>query len=211
MGKQSGGMLYFTGKVGNVVGFIRNGKHFIKAAPGKGSKKEELVPAQLPQQTKFAMVHEILAPIKSLLRISFTSRSGMMSPYNAAVSYTVTNVIKGTYPDFYIDWPQLKISDGKMQPFASGVVRLGRGKVYFSWLRNFGLKEQLNDYAILAVYSPHLMECIYSIGASKLGNRRATIDVKKFKGQEVHTYIAFISQDYRIVSACLYTGSGKVL
>ena len=200
------GILFpFTGKLGNVIGFRRNGKYFLRPVPAKSTKEPSI--AQLARRARFALTHEILRPIYSLVSDTFKHSNRYRMGHNLAFSYTIGNVIKGTYPDYTIDWSKLLISQGYLFPAEKPEAIAGPGKITFQWNCNPANTAHKMDLAILAVYAPALNQCIYTIGSAERKCCASEINVKAFAGQTVHTYIGFLSPDKKKASKSLYTGS----
>lgn len=182
----------FSGKVGTVIGFTRNGISYIRGL--MTSHTNPNTPAQQEQRAKFALVIKFLRPLLGLVRLSFKSAGANMSGFNAAMAYTLGNAVKGVFPDFEIDYPKLLISKGNLpgaiNPSAVSVLA---GKIDFTWDNNsldFGA--QTTDKVVLAVYCPLSGKLVSVIGEATRMQGAQTLTVPdSFTGQQVHTYIGF--------------------
>lgn len=81
----------FSGKVGTVVGVNWRGKDIIRSLP----KVAKRVPSdrQLLQRFKFKKVISFLQPIRPILNLYFGNKTGLLSRYNVAMSYTINNAL----------------------------------------------------------------------------------------------------------------------
>src|ERR1044071_3633544 len=201
-------ILQFTGKLGNIVGYIRNGKQFYRALPRKSTK--EPTPMQIAQKTRFRMTHDVLRPINPLVSTTFKHRKNRAG-HNLAFAYTIGNVITGPYPDYAINWSKLLISNGTLFPAAQPEAMVDSGRIIYQWkFQPFNNYHQM-DQVILAVYCPELKQCIYTIGSAERKCAGAGIDVQSFSGYTVHTYIGFISPNKKLASRSQYTGSFTII
>ena len=126
----------FSGKVGTVVGANRRGTAYMRSLPIK-MKNPRTLP-QLEQRSKFALTLRFLKPMTGLLRIGWKMYAHGLSPFNAAMSYTIVNAITGSYPHYAVDPSKVLISCGTLSPAfdATATSALGGGAIYFDWNNN---------------------------------------------------------------------------
>ena len=74
------------------------------------SVKNPRTAKQMAQRDKFALALSFIRPIQSFIKVGFKAYAVHQSEFNAAMSYTLKNVIKGTYPNFTIDYAQAMVS-----------------------------------------------------------------------------------------------------
>lgn len=186
----------FSGKVGTVIGFVRNGVACMRGLAT--SFTDAHTPAQVAQRAKFGMTVQFLRTMVALLRISFKLAGSSMSGFNAAVKYTLANAITGIYPNFTIDFTKVLISRGNlpgaMNPLAASEVA---ATINFSWDNNlwdFGAKA--SDKVILVAYSELLNKAISVIGAATRDAGSYDLALpSSFSGQQVQTYIGFCNEN----------------
>src|SRR5688500_5604714 len=110
----------FTGKLGNVVGYSYKGKYCLRSRPVRKNKTVSLV--QLIQQEKFAIAGKFVRSLSPLLAYSIPDPK-KMTQSNFVMSHTLKNAMYGTYPDFHIDYSQVPVCYGNLQPaYAEQVV-----------------------------------------------------------------------------------------
>ncbi|MEO8402993.1 MAG: DUF6266 family protein [Chitinophagaceae bacterium] len=213
MGKLQKGLFGgFTGKVGNYVGYMSKGQMLIRAVP-KRNKKRKCSTAQQHQRAKFAFGQIYLKQLAPLFNITFANYTKYKSASNVAFSHMLNDGIAGVYPRFVMDWPKLLISKGKLHLPVNIVATAETNKINFNWLPEvIDGREDMRptDRSVLLVICPELQQSIYTAsGASRIVGA-AAIEVASFAGKEVHTYIAFISEDGKSASNSVYTGMQKL-
>lgn len=182
----------FSGKVGTVIGFTRNGISYIRGL--MTSHTDANTPAQQDQRARFSMVIKFLRPLLGLIRVSFKKAGSNMSGFNAAVAYTLGNAVTGTFPALTIDYTKLLVSQGNMPGGlnASAVAGLP-GAVNFTWDDNsadFGAHS--TDKILLVAYCPSLNKFATTVGdAFRSTGEQSMILPEVFGGLQVQTYLGF--------------------
>jgi len=194
----------FSGTVGTVVGGSWNGIDYMRSRPVITKKK---TPAQDVQRLKFTLAAKFLRSMKQLLMISFKNASSKMTGQNSALSYTLKNAVTGVYPDFEIDYKMALVARGSL-PNASSPTATAEGPaVRFNSQSNEGLGSASgDDKAILVVYHPQSGSSYYTIGDAVRHDGTALLNLGVLKGQEVITWLAFVSANGKDVSPSFYTG-----
>ncbi|HEY1025562.1 MAG TPA: DUF6266 family protein [Sphingobacteriaceae bacterium] len=133
----------FSGKVGTVVGFARNGRQFMKALPkprtGKPTAKE------LANRQKFAVTQFWLQPITELVRVSFKNYSETAHGFNSAKSYLSKNALVWEAPDFYVDPSLALVSWGDLPEAENAEARSeNEASVSFYWEAYTGTSQRKN-------------------------------------------------------------------
>ena len=185
----------FSGKVGTVIGFVRNGVACIRGL--MTSHTDANTPAQQEQRARFALVMKFLHPILGIIRAGFKSASATMSNFNAAVAYTLENGIKGIYPLLEIDYTKVLVCRGNLPGALNAVaVSVLAGKIDFTWDNNawdFGAEP--TDKVVLVVYCPVLNKSVTAIGAATRMQGAQTMTLPDlFSGQQVQTFIGFCNE-----------------
>ena len=207
MGKLSGGAFdEFSGKVGNLVASNWKGINVIKRRP-KRRKNKKLTEAQLDQQAKFALVCEFLHPLTPLLNVAYKRYTKEKSAFNSAMAYALEHSITGSYPDYKIDWPNMKISRGSL-PIPHGLnAKAGPNIITFAWSdENIYLPALPSDRSIAVLYCEEMKEFAYTWTGSIRNEGITVMNVSNFKGKAVHTWMSFMSDDGARISNSLYTG-----
>ena len=200
-----------SGTVGTVIGGSWKGISYVRSQ--STSRRTSFTQPQLEQQAKFSTTMKFLQPMTGLLSTSFREFAVEMTGFNNAMRYTLKNAISGAYPAYTIDYSLALVSRGDLpnagNPSAASTVA---GTVNFQWTDNTGVgRAQSTDAAILVVYCPARQQCIYTTaGAARSAGADAFV-VSSFSGEQVHTFVGFISTDGRNIANSIYTGALTVL
>ena len=211
MGKISQGVLGgFSGKVGNVVGGSWKGIDYMRIKPA--SVANPRTQGQVDQRSKFSVVLNFLQPMSEFLRVGFKLYTKKMTQFNSAMSYNLNHAVTGAYPDFTIDYPHALVSHGQLNgAIGTGVASANPAVVDFTWEDNSGpgmSKAKTTDKALLLVYNASKGIAIYDLeGASRDTGAQSLEVPADFSGDEVQTFMAFISEDGSQVSDSVYVGS----
>jgi len=210
MGTISKGILGgFSGTVGTVIGGSWKGIAYMRSQPGK----RNFTPSdkQLAQQAKFALVMRFLQPMSALLEVTFRGFAVRMTGINSALSYNIQNAVTGTYPTLSIDYALALVSRGDVPNALSPAVTAGAGSILtFSWTDNSGSGiASATDLAVAVAYCPALQQAVYDIGSSR-GDMTADLNASVFAGQQVETWISFVTQDGKKSATSFFTGEVTV-
>lgn len=151
---------------------------------------------------------QFLQPIIGLIMLGFKAYAIRKTGYNAAMSYNIKNAVTGTYPAYQLDYSKVLFSRGDLPgALNASAVSTEAGKVTFTWSDNSGTgKAQSGDKALLLVYCIGMKQAIFTTGSALRSAATETLQVTEFSGQEVETWMAFISQDGKDLASSVYTG-----
>jgi hypothetical protein len=195
----------FTGSLGNVVGYYSRGQYFVRSKPVHRNKKQTL--AQVMHREKFSRAIKFVSTLSPLLAITIPAMK-KMSESNYVMSHTMKNAMYGSYPDFNINYSRVPVCRGTLQNAWNEQARTVAGNVIFSWKDNYQYHNaQGNDKAILVAYCEELNQCIYSTNNFDRRTGEATLPVAPFRGHLVQTWLAFRSENGKLVSNSTYTGA----
>jgi len=196
----------FTGKVGTVTGYIRNGGNFMRSR----TRRKDTVKSEkrLLQQQKIKVCNQFTKPFSSsgFFNTSFPANGATSTGYNRATS-AIMNLAIVKEPEVSLQYPLILISMG-MLPGAVYASALANddGNIVFSWADNTGIgTAKENDRALLVAYFPESQEAVYTISDAlrKDGNAVLQMDVKKGAAE---TWIGFVSADETLAADSVYTG-----
>jgi hypothetical protein len=200
----------FSGTVGNVVGGTWKGIDYMRS---KGNRRNtDPTEKQLSQQIKFGLVMRFLQPMSGLLSTSFRDYAIMKTGINSALSYILKNAITGTYPAYEINYSLALVSRGDLPNALGPAVTSGAGSILtFSWTDNSGVGvAKATDQAILVAYCPTLKQAIYTTVGGLRNALTGDLNVLPFSGEQVETWIGFISEDGNNVATSIFTGEVTV-
>lgn len=207
MGRIESGIIGgFSGKVGNVIGSHWKGIDYMRTK----SRRRKFTPTQrqLEQRAKFALAVRFVQPMAGLVEISFGDFALRQTGINSAVSYTMRNAVTGVYPNYSIRYANVLVSRGDLpNVLAPSVTADPASLVTWNWTDTSGVGvAKATDKALLVAFCPALNLCVYTTGSAGRSVETDSLNLAYFSGQEVHTWIGFISEDGQNVASSLYTG-----
>lgn len=200
----------FSGKVGTVIGSNWMGISYMRAI--SPNVKDARSPKQLAQREKFALANAFLRPIRSFVNVGFRMYAVQQTAMNAAMSYTLRNAVKGSSPDFSIDYSKVLVSKGSLELPQNIHLLNNEGEIGISWNDNSGLANALDtDFAMPLAYNANKMTAVYDMVSSCRGDEGVSLSYPSdWVGDTVHIYLGFISENGALVSDSAYLGELKV-
>jgi hypothetical protein len=197
----------FKGKVGSVYGYTMMGKNIIKSARRKTAKNKRGSVAQNASRSKFTKMQEFLRPILPFIRVGFNmaAHAKQMSAHNAAKSYNMLNAFSA---EGEIDYSKVLVSFGNLPSPLTAKVETDDTGLHFSWTNDVdSIGIRTNDQVMLLAYNPKLKSSKYMLsGARRTAEKESLAIWEGSKGQQFHTWIAFISDDRQQISMSMYLG-----
>ena len=212
MGKISQGILGgLSGKVGNVIGGSWKGIDYIRIKPS--SVANPRTPGQVNQRNKFSATIEFLQPNKDFLNAGYKAFAVKKTAFNSAMSYVLNNAIAGTAPNFNVDYSLALLSKGNLStPLNGGVDLATANQVTFDWDDNSADgNANATDKAMVLAYNPSKKESIYILdGAQRSTTSQILTLPASYTGDTIQLFMAFVSENGKVVSNSIYLGSGTV-
>ncbi len=197
-----------TGSIGKVIGYERLGTPCIriKAEP----KEQNFTSKQRAHQLRVRLANSFINPSKAFINIGFSlSTTGGQTAHNVAMAHAIRNGTKGEFPELELDFENLLVSDGELPGAVNPQVELSiNSNLKFSWDYDNSLEFALRkDQVMLLAYSPETNRSFYTIGGAKRSAGQDILELYTELQPEVfETYIAFISEDRKLISRSTYTG-----
>ncbi|RZK77771.1 MAG: hypothetical protein EOO92_12305 [Pedobacter sp.] len=207
MGKYKNGILgAFSGKIGAVIGASWRGIDYMRSLPETSNKPATT--KQLGQRMKMKLFRGFLLKIDDLIETCFQNYT-QTSATNGALSYNMTHAVGGEYPDMCIDFQNLVFSKGDLQgSWSPSVSSTEENIIDFNWTNGpFSALRGENDQVILILYSQLHSSFITLTHAGLRSAGTAKIQTEKvFKGDTVHCYLSFYSNEMNMSSSNEYIG-----
>lgn len=196
----------FSGTVGTVIGGSWKGITYMRSQPARRTSNPS--EAQLLQQAKFRLAMRFVTSLSGLFVISFRQYANRMTGINSAFSYLLKNAITGTYPSYTIDYSKVLISRGDLPNAENPTAAAVAGSIInFTWTNNTGTGKASNDdTAILVVYCPALHLALYTTNGAARSSGSQAYNAAVFEGEQVETWVGFISANGREIASSIYTG-----
>ncbi|MES3019561.1 MAG: DUF6266 family protein [Bacteroidota bacterium] len=178
-----------SGKFGSVIGSSWRGIYYIKGLQKKITKARS--PLQIAQQNKFAFAVKFLRPVKSLVDMGFSRvNPGGATGYNMAISHVVQHSIKGTDPDFEIDYQSVMFcTKGKLFTPETINMELDGLDLEVTWSIERGVHASPADSVELLIFQPGTFE--YQIIPESIKRGDGSLKIKldsRYQGDTVHVY-----------------------
>ncbi len=189
------------GRIGNVINSSWKGINYMRIMPAEVNDAN--TPLQVRQRVKFGLAIQFMKPFVAFLRIGFKYVADKMSPFNAAVSYTLRNAVSGTFPSVHIDPAAVMLSVGELRPvYDATATSTEPGKVHFTWEDNSELNEaNPDDNVILIVYNETKRDVVYKLdGATRAAGSADLLIPDSYQGDTMHCYIACTTLNELVVA-----------
>ena len=213
MGKTNNGILGgFTGTIGTVTGYMRNGQNVIRTRTS--SIKDKRTPLQLAQREKIAVCSRFTNAFTGtdFFRKSFPAYGHTGTGHNRATSALMSRALTGVYPDIALNYAQVLVSKGRLPGAHQAKVNLKlKNVLQFSFADNStdGIAAA-DDTCILVAYAPNLQQAIFTLHGGFRKDKKASLNVTAFKGHIVETWIGFLSKGEADASDSVWTGTVTV-
>lgn len=122
----------FSGKAGSIIGSSWKSINYIKGLYKKRTKPA--TQAQLEQQAKFSLLMKFLVPINPFLKIGFAhKKSNKAIPTNVAFQTNLATAVTGVYPDYTLDYAQIRLADGSLYGAGNVTATYESGEMILTW------------------------------------------------------------------------------
>jgi hypothetical protein len=215
MGIIRGGILGgFRKKAGAVIGAYWRSLDVIKGLPRISNKPP--TEAQLDQRSKFGLVTSFLSNVSDMIDVGYKALSGVQTPMNVAVSYHLRNAVTGTSPNFVMDYPEVKFSQGKVRmPDDIQLATTSVAEIELTWVHSgpdAKLKKAADKLSVV-VYNPAKDDFVALPDVALRSAQTYTVILPAdYSLDTVHVYISFKDAlDKLKVSDSGYVGSTAIL
>lgn len=192
----------FSGKVGTVVGYTRNGVGIMRSLPRKSSKAPSQ--KQLDNQQKMRAAQAWLKYLITYVRVGFKNYSQKQHAFGSALSYLKLNAIK---EDFTVDPAKVLISSGELkEPVSAAVSNPKPGILKFTWKP----VPHDKDHAIVVAHHPGSDVHFGDVSGAKRSTGKHIQEYEGLKGVEVEVYLGFVSEERERCCNSVYLGRVKL-
>ncbi len=196
-----------SGRIGNLVFRTFNGKTFVSARPQRSN--HEPTEKKLAHEFKFSFTQNFLKPLAVLFNQTYKSTSKGLAGIVQAFSDNFKELVSGEHPRLSINFQKLILSRGTVPlPKSILAASINPGHIDFIWTNDDEIKP--TDKMFAAVYCENLKQWVFELDGPARKQCNFSLDVSKFKGHPVHSYIGFISQTGHAASDSYYAGMVNV-
>ncbi|MFD1629006.1 DUF6266 family protein [Pseudopedobacter beijingensis] len=202
MAKVKPGSLFdgLSGKLGGFVFCTGANGTIVKVAPKVRSVHKPTV-SQQAARARFNMANKFLVRAGRLIRLAKGSEENI-SPA-LTVKNLMNEVIRGQYPNFFIDYTHLKVSAGTLTTPKAASIKQIEDRIFA--VRWGNRKRSRPAEVIVAMYSP-LQDC-WEIESSPLNSKCMVIEIPRYINEVLECYLFFRYRDGTRVSDSMYLGS----
>lgn len=212
MGKEYQGVFgNWSGKVGNVVGRIREGRTVLAIYQPIVSNPQTV--GQQTARMKFKILSKFFSTCLSAVQVGFRNRDGykMGSAYSSAVGFNLKkspSAITGTYPNLSQAYNNTQVSEGTVELPFNPSASIDSGTAQVSWSDNSGLgNADANDKICFLMYNPAKDQAIY-VEQGIRSDRNASFAVPTaWTGDAAETYMFCMRPTTLEASNSFYLGS----
>ncbi|WP_316839090.1 DUF6266 family protein [Pedobacter gandavensis] len=198
----------FNGRVGNLVGYILNGKNVIRTI---GHSGKPLSPARKINCDRMKIVNDFLHPVTPFIKLGFKLKvlGTDRNYYNEAVSYNKKHAITGVYPNAEMDYSKAMLSMGTLLKAENPQIQLIGTAIEFTWDVPDDLPwENRKDRAMLQICFPGNTQQTHCLSASHREDGKHTLQIDpSLVNARIEAYISFIKADGSAISDSVHAGS----
>ena len=196
----------FRGKVGNVVGRVRQGRNVYAIYQPVVNNPQTA--DQMATRSNFTLLSKFMSKCITAVRIGFKYLDGYKygSAYSSAVGYNLK--INGIINSGAIDFTKVVMSEGALDALLNLTEQNDSGTITLTWTDTTGLgNAKADDIVYVVAYNKDLGVCIVDNSAER-GDRNATVTCPTpWAGNTVEFWAFCESADGRYVSTSQYLGN----
>ncbi len=197
----------FKGRIGNIVGVVRNGKQYIRSAPSEMTNPK--TPKQQANRKKFGLATKLASRLGPFIEKGFATTDAK-TPRGACISF---NMKSGIYEegDSGIRYSNIMVSAGALrQVDESAAERLENGTLRVTWQDNSGTGNALADdrIMILAMAEDKQFHNCYKLEGAKRSSEEEILELDELLNKEpaVHLYLSVMSESRNLTANSEYLG-----
>lgn len=190
-----------TGKIGNMVSYDLKGQNvtrMIGVITKKGSKK------QIASRKQFKVISTLLKPIKGFINLGFMFEmiGTTQNQHNIATSKNMLYAIKGSYPDFEVDYSKVILSKGKLAIAEAPTAVVAESDITIRWEYDKNLDFSFRNDRIMALFFyPKTNSAIYFLSGAERSSGTQVFDISASETEgRPEIYVSFFAEDRLSVS-----------
>lgn len=183
----------FSGKLGSVVGYYRNGKFFLR--PHVRQIHDAKSVKQLGVRERFLLINRMIRGLKGVIGIGFGDVTGMSAGnYFFRVNYK--SAVSGDYPDVKVDWERIAVSEGEVATAKGLCYERTKGEIGLEWTDNSGMDDaEGDDGLVVGVYNTVREEGCWKTAGMMRKDGKARVRIPTRWGEEdIAVYCFFVKE-----------------
>lgn len=197
-----------SGMIGPVVVSTWKKILCIRGKPRKSSKIKKGSVAQVSAREKFKYLSQFLLPFQPYVYVGFINDSSDKTELNAAFSANFHSIVLGKYPQFSIDYAQLKLSKGNLLDLSDVVVIYNKDKSFdLKWSIEYTRGGYVSDQVVVVIYNEKNGTVDGAIGLAQRRDGQCSFKIDdNMKSKPLHLYVFLTSSNRRRISNTQYLG-----
>lgn len=200
-----------TGKLGNAVYYVVNGKQYVRVHTVSMKPRTE---KQLLLQAEMGIVNEFLRPVKALVNIGYgiEAKKQKRKAYNMVFGYLKKYALKGEGDNRQIDFTKVRLSSGGFPDLRETAAELNNDQLTLSWSPELYGDAWGSDRVMVLVYFPIVEPyknafALSLIGESQRAEGGRVIQLPlHMEGRPIEVYVFVLAADGKAVSNTQYLG-----
>lgn len=212
MGKANQGVFgNFSGKVGNVVGRVRDGRNVYAIYQPVVNNPQTL--PQMRNRQKLQLIAVFCSKCLGFIDKGFGDLDGYKhgSPYSSCIGKNLkeAGAISGTYPNQEVAFDKVLLAYGSLDNPDTPTGTCENGELSVGWTDNTGLgNAEADDEVMLLCYNSSKHQAVYNLNAGHRSERSATLTLPAtWSGDSVEAYMAMYKDRKRMASKSIHLGS----
>lgn len=199
----------WSGKVGSqVYSQHKDRETTVSEAPAASTKPPTEPQSAVRQGCSLCSYY--LPPLKEFVKVGSWAKGKPkgQTPWNEMVKYARNNAIKGEYPNQYLDFSELRITQGTMLPPQDATVQLTEKGFAFAWNpENITDEDHYTDQVMVMAYFPELKTTCSKMSCTERHRGEYLLHLDGIKrGYTAEIYIGFVTDDRSRISNSVYLG-----
>jgi hypothetical protein len=178
------------------------GKNYLRVASVPTNPRTD---KQVAHRSKFGFTNSVLVPFNPIFKKNFGGHMGI----RFAVNHVFKNAVLGEYPDYLIDFSNLKVAAGNLAAVANLVLeKAGTAKFRVDWDTTITDNSNPASLAAFVCFDEEKRQVLSITSEITLTAGTATVDMPViWNGDNIHVWIYFILPDSSAKSNNKYIGS----
>lgn len=194
-----------TGKLGNLVGFVREGKNLFRVKVRRTAPPTE---KELLNRYIFKLVQEWVTPLNPFVKLGFRNYRERLWGANAAKSLIFKEALQRNGYDSHIDPSLVKLSAGPVPlPASLQVEKTAEGDLEFSWDPTSEGNASPRDRIMMLAYHTEAGRAQFELSGAKRYQGRDRLPMFSALPGTWQLYAAFIGEEGVGQSESRYLGS----
>ena len=177
----------FSGKCGNVIGYVRNGVACMRSVPAHYRDRRSV--AQLRNRGRFTMVMKLMSVVRPVISMGFRRFASAMTEMNVATRVNYYSVVKEGAAGFCYDFAGLVLSRGSVEGLSGLMMNVAGNVVDLVWNGGDVLGGAEDEVNVVVLNGDRMAMRFYR-GVALRGDGCVSVAIPGgWNGEDVHCYV----------------------